>query len=78
MSIREHMTVVGNDGALVGKVDRVEGGRIKLTKQDNQSQHKDHHHFIDCGLVDSVEGDQVKLSVSADAVPKYEEDGQPA
>lgn len=32
--IREHMEVIGADGVHVGIVDRVEGGRIKLTKAE--------------------------------------------
>ncbi len=32
--IREHMEVIGSDGVHVGRVDRVEGGRIKLTRSD--------------------------------------------
>jgi hypothetical protein len=70
--IREHMKILGKDGALVGTVDRVEGARIKLTKEDSPAGHQDHHHFIDLQLVGSVEGDIVKLSVNADAVPKFE------
>ena len=33
--IREHMKIVGKDGAHVGTVDRVEGNRIKLTRKDS-------------------------------------------
>ena len=45
--IREHMEVVGADGAHVGTVDRVEGDRIKLTKADSgEGAHKGHHHFV--------------------------------
>ncbi|MDU2926289.1 DUF2171 domain-containing protein, partial [Bradyrhizobium sp.] len=33
--IREHMEVIGADGAHVGTVDRVEGNRIKLTRKDS-------------------------------------------
>ena len=70
--IREHMRILGKDGAQVGTVDRVEGTRIKLTKQDSPAGHQDHHHYIDLDLVGAVEGDTVKLSVNADAVPKLE------
>jgi hypothetical protein len=70
--IKEHMKIVGKDGAAVGTVDRVEGDRIKLTKKDSPAGHQDHHHYIDRKLVGSVEGDTVKLSVNADAVPKQE------
>jgi len=76
--IREHMKIIGKDGAPVGTVDGVEGDRIKLTKKDNPSGHQGHHHYIDKKLVGSVEGDVVKLSVNADAVPKSEQSGKAA
>lgn len=76
--IREHMKIIGKDGAHVGTVDKVEGNRIKLTKKDSPAGHEDHHHYIDRTLVGAVEGDVVKLSVNADAVPKTEESGQKA
>jgi hypothetical protein len=76
--IREHMKVIGKDGAHVGIVDRVEGNRIKLTRKDSPAGHQDHHHFIDRALVGSVEGDVVKLSLNADAVPKTEQSGKAA
>jgi hypothetical protein len=61
--IKEHMEVIGADGAHVGTVDKVEGGRIKLTKQDSgEGSHKGHHHFIDGSLVAEVEGSKVRLS----------------
>lgn len=74
--IREHMEIIGKDGAHVGTVDRVESTRIKLTKKDSAAGHQDHHHFIDRELVGSVEGNIVKLSVNADAVPKSEPSGR--
>ena len=50
--IKEHMEVIGADGVHVGTVDKVEGGKIKLTKKDSgEGAHKGHHHFIDGGLV---------------------------
>ena len=67
--IKEHMKVIGKDGAMVGTVDRLEGNRIKLTKADSGAGHEGHHHFIDRQLVGAVEGNVVKLSVNADAVP---------
>ena len=76
--IREHMEIIGKDGAHVGTVDRVEGNRIKLTKQDSGAGHQGHHHFIDRELVGAVEGNIVKLSVNADAVPRQEQSGQKA
>jgi hypothetical protein len=38
--IREHMKIIGKDGAHVGTVDRVEGNRIKLTRKDSPEGHK--------------------------------------
>jgi hypothetical protein len=70
--IREHMEIIGKDGAHVGTVDRVEGTRIKLTRKDSPAGHQGHHHFIDRELVGAVEGNIVKLSVNADQVPKFE------
>ncbi len=77
-AIKEHMKVVGADGVHVGTVDRVEGNRIKLTKQDSGS-HSDHHHYIAGALVAAVEGDQVRLSANGDAAALLEEeqDGKP-
>lgn len=74
--IKEHMKIIGKDGAPVGTVDKVEGDRIKLTKKDSPAGHEGHHHYIDRKLVGAVEGDVVKLSVNADAVKKTEASGQ--
>lgn len=63
--IREHMEVIGADGVHLGTVDKVEGDRIKLTKNDSPSGHQDHHHYISRGLVAGVEGDKVRLSATA-------------
>ena len=72
--IKEHMTIIGNDGAHVGTVDRVEGDRIKLTKKDSSAGHQGHHHYIEKQLVGAVEGDIVKLSVNAEEAFKREEE----
>src|SRR6202790_2488195 len=65
-SIKAHMQVIGADGVPVGTIDRVENGRIKLTKADSgEGRHKGHHHFIDLGLVAEVEGQKVRLSANA-------------
>jgi hypothetical protein len=74
-AIKEHMEVIGADGVHVGTVDRMEGGRIKLTKADSgQGQHKGHHHYIEQGLVAGVEGDKVRLSANADVAVTFEEE----
>jgi hypothetical protein len=73
--IKEHMEVIGADGAHVGTVDKVEGSRIKLTKKDSgEGAHKGHHHYIDKGLVAGVEGDKVRLSANAAVAVTMEEE----
>jgi hypothetical protein len=73
--IREHMEVIGADGVHVGTVDKVEGGRIKLTKKDSgEGAHKGHHHFIDQGLVAGVEGNKVRLSANANVAVTMEQE----
>ena len=72
--VKEHMEVIGSDGQHVGTVDRVEGGRIKLTKKDSGAGHTDHHHFLAGDLVSGIESGKVKLSVkAADAMKKEQE-----
>ena len=74
-AIREHMEVIGADGVHVGTVDRLEGKRIRLTKQDSgQGSHQGHHHYISTGLVAEVEGDKVRLSANADVAVTFEEE----
>jgi hypothetical protein len=73
--IREHMEVIGADGVHVGTVDRVEGGKIKLTKKDSgEGSHKGHHHFIDGGLIAEVEGNKVRLSANGDVAVTMEQE----
>ena len=79
-SIKEHMEVIGADGVHVGTVDRVEGGRMKLTKADSGTHgHQSHHHFIDLGLVAGITDDQVRLSANGDVAVTFEEEesGEP-
>lgn len=74
-SIKEHMEVIGADGIHVGTVDRVEGGRIKLTKKDSgEGSHKGHHHYISTALVAEVEGNKVRLSANSDVAVMFEEE----
>jgi len=62
MDIKEHMEVVGSDGQHVGTVDKIEGDRIKLAKNDSSDGQ---HHFLETRLVSGVDGNKVKLSVKA-------------
>jgi hypothetical protein len=67
--IREHMQVIDAEGAPIGKVDGLEGDRIKLTRDSSgMGSHEGHHHFIPRGLVAEIEGDTVRLSARADAL----------
>jgi ElaB/YqjD/DUF883 family membrane-anchored ribosome-binding protein len=73
--IKEHMEVIGADGVHIGRVDRLEGNRIKLAKGDSgQGSHKGHHHFIPTALVADVEGNRVRLSANADVAVSFEEE----
>lgn len=61
--IREHMEVVGSDGAHVGTVDHLEGAdRIKLTRDDSADGQ---HHYIPTAWVDRVD-DTVHLDRAAE------------
>ena len=74
-SIREHMDVIGADGVHVGTVDRVEGGRIKLTKADaGEGGHEGHHHYVPGILVAAIDGDIVRLSADASNAELFEEE----
>ena len=50
--IKERMDVIASCGKKVGVVDHVEGGAIKLTKNDSPDGQ---HHFIPSGWVDHVD-----------------------
>jgi hypothetical protein len=64
--IREHDEVVASDGVHVGTVDRIEGGRIKLTKADSVGEHAGHHHYIPFEAIDRLEEGRVVLTGSRD------------
>jgi hypothetical protein len=73
--IKERMEVIGADGVHIGTVDRVENGKIKLTKADSgEGAHKGHHHLIDLSLVAEVEGQKVRLSANAAVAVTLEEE----
>ena len=52
--IREQMKVIGSDGQPVGTVDKVEGNRIKLSKNDPAAQGQ--HRYIPLDSVSSSSG----------------------
>ena len=71
--ITEHMEIIGADGVHIGTVDKVDGGRIKMTKADSGS-HTGHHHYISGGLVAEIEGNKVRLSAASTAAVLLEEE----
>lgn len=74
-AIKEHMEVIGADGVHIGTVDRLDGDRIKLTKEDSgQGSHQGHHHYVPTSLVAEVEGDKVRLSANAAVAVTFEEE----
>ena len=74
-AIREHIEVIGADGVHVGTVDRLEGGRIKLTKKDSgQGSHEGHHHYVPTALIAGIEGERIRLSANADVAVTFEEE----
>ena len=63
--IREHMDVEGSDGKHVGRVDKLIGDDIELTKFDTAAGLR--HHLIPMSWVEMVDGDTVHLNLSKDA-----------
>ena len=75
--IQEHAEVIGADGTHVGTVDKVEGDRIKLTKNDSPQTEGGEgakHHYISVGLVAEVEDGTVRLSANGAEAVQFEED----
>jgi hypothetical protein len=74
-AIREHMEIIGADGIHIGTVDRLEGNRIRLSRQDSgQGSHKGHHHYVPTALIANIEGEKVRLSANADVAKTFEEE----
>lgn len=75
--IQEHAEIIGADGVHVGTVDKVEGDRIKLTKNDSPSTEDGQgqkHHYISVGLVAEIEDGKVRLSATGANAVTLEED----
>lgn len=60
-AIRAHMKVIGSDGEPVGIVDKVEDGRITLTRDSGGGA----HHYIEAEVIEGVSGDTVRLATPA-------------
>jgi hypothetical protein len=63
MRIREGMEVVDNDGTRVGMVARIEGGHLKILRNDQKPRNA--HQFVSPELIHSVD-ERVRLSRSWD------------
>ena len=61
--IREHLEVVGADGAHVGRVDHVTGDQIELARLDLTGGFR--HHLIPVSWVDHVD-EHVHLNLTRD------------
>jgi hypothetical protein len=73
MVIKEHMEVIGADGVHVGTVDSLAAGRIRLRKKDSGGgAHKGHDRYIKRSIVAELEGNRVRLCVSADVAVTME------
>ena len=59
--ITEHLQVMDEEGAHVGTVDRLDGDRIKLTRNDTTNT-DGQHHYIRLDQVASVDDVTVHLS----------------
>lgn len=56
----------GQQGQSMGRVDSVDGERIKLTRADSEDGQ---HHYIQCSDVAGIENDQVHLHSGARPLP---------
>ena len=76
--VQEHAEVLGSDGQHVGTVDKVRGDRILLTKTDKDAGGQ--HHSIPSRWLQSVSGDKVTISKTADEAKKHwrDEEGNQA
>lgn len=63
--VTEHMEVVGADGVHVGKVDKVRGDRVILTRSDQDAH--GHHHSIPSRWIDRVDERVVLEKTAAEA-----------
>ena len=61
--VTEHMEVVGSDHQPVGKVDKVKGDQIVLTKTDSPDGR---HHSFPSSIIDRVEDSRLILTGTAE------------
>ncbi|EAB6717796.1 DUF2171 domain-containing protein [Salmonella enterica subsp. enterica] len=71
--VKRGMTVLGADGAPVGKVAAVTGGRIAL-EPAGSGHHAKHKHYVPGGLVALVENNVVRLSATGANAVLFDEE----
>jgi len=74
--IQEHAEIIGADGTHVGTVDKVDGDRIKLTRNDSPQTEDGQgakHHYTSLGLVADIEDGKVRLSANGAEAVQFEE-----
>jgi hypothetical protein len=64
--IHARMEVIGADGGHVGKVDRVDGDRLRLSPDDWRGSEPGSAHYLPLDQIGSIEGDRVRLTTSAE------------
>ena len=73
--LKEHMEVIGSDGAHVGTIDHIEGDHLKMTKLDVNAAKM--HHEIPLAWVASVSEDTARLDKTArEALEQWKIDPQ--
>ena len=70
-AIEPNASVIGADSVPIGRVDRVEGRRLKIRREGALTGKK---HYVDVGLIAGVEDGVVRLSANADVVILLEDD----
>jgi len=63
--IQPRMEVIGCDGGKVGRIERVEGERRRLSGDDWQGNQRGTAHYLPLRQVSSIEGDKVRLTMDA-------------
>ena len=70
--IREHMDVTCSCGTRLGKVDHLDGDKLKLTKNDPAAGGK--HHWVPLDWVESVDRQVHLTKNSEEAMAEWEEE----
>ncbi|PSO14028.1 DUF2171 domain-containing protein [Bradyrhizobium sp. MOS003] len=74
--VREHMDVISSDHKSVGKVDHLDGAKIKLTRQS--SPDGEHHHFIPTTWIGRVDQHVHLNRTGADVTAHWEHEARSA